>query len=170
MFRGLVLGLILAVLVAAGTWLAVAYGGLYNVAASVPHADAVRWTLDTTVKRSVARRAGAARVPVSVPEGVMEEGARIYAGACVQCHGGPGTEPDRWSRGMRPEPPHLVEAATEWSPEQVHWIIENGIKMSGMPAFGAEHSPEELVALAVFVRELPGLSAEDYDAMTGGAE
>jgi mono/diheme cytochrome c family protein len=170
MLKGLVLGIVLTVLAAAGTWLAVAYGGLYNVAATDPHADAVRWTLDTTMQRSVARRAGTARVPVSVPEGVLEEGARLYAGDCVQCHGGPGAEPAGWSRGMRPEPPHLVEAATEWSPEEVHWIVENGIKMSGMPAFGTERTPEELVAIAVFVRDLPGLSAADYTAMTGGTE
>ncbi len=167
MFKGFVLGIVLTALLGAAAWFAVAQGGLYNVAASAPHADAVRWTLDTTTRRSVARRAGAARVPVSVPEGVLEEGARLYAGACDQCHGGPGSEPAAWTRGMRPEPPHLVEAAADWTPEEVHWIVENGLKMSGMPAFGAEHTPEELIAISVFVRELPGLSAQDYAAMAG---
>ena len=81
-----------------------------------------------------------------------------------------GAEPAGWTRGMRPEPPHLVEAATAWSPEEIHWIVENGIKMSGMPSFGAVHTPVELVAIAVFVRELPGLSAGDFAAMTGDAE
>ena len=70
---------------------------------------------------------------------------------------------------MRPEPPALTEAATEWSPEEVAWIVENGIKMSGMPAFGGRLSLEEIVAVAAFVRELPGLSARDYATMaTGG--
>lgn len=71
---------------------------------------------------------------------------------------------------MRPEPPHLTEAATEWTPEEIYWIASNGIKMSGMPAFATHHSPEEILALAAFVSALPGLTADDYSALTGSAE
>jgi mono/diheme cytochrome c family protein len=168
MIRGLFLGILSTLLAGAAVWLAVAYGGLYNVAASEPHADAVRWTLDTTMRRSVARQAGTMRMPVSVPDRTLQAGGRHYAETCANCHGAPGKEPAPWSRGMRPEPPRLVEAATEWSPEEVAWIVANGIKMSGMPAFGAHLTPEEIVAVTAFVRELPGLSASDYAALTGG--
>lgn len=168
MIRGLLLGIVLTLLVGAAAWLVVAYGGFYNVAASDPHADAVRWTLETTMRRSVSRQAGEVRMPVSVPQDVLEEGARRYAGTCAQCHGAPGEEAELWAEGMRPEPPALTEAAAEWSPEEVAWIVENGIKMSGMPAFGGRLSLEEIVAVAAFVRELPGLSADDYAAMAEG--
>ena len=67
---------------------------------------------------------------------------------------------------MRPEPPHLTEAASEWSAAEIYWIVENGIKMSGMPAFGAHHGPEGIMALTAFVTQLPGLSPEDYRALT----
>ena len=46
--------------------------------------------------------------------------------------------------------------------EEIHWIITNGIKMSGMPAFGQHHGPEQIVALAAFVDALPGLTPEGY--------
>ena len=167
MIRGLFLGILLSVLAGAAVWLGVTYGGLYNVAASDPHADAVRWTLDTTMRSSVSRRAGEVRMPVSVPQDMLEEGGRHYAETCALCHGAPGEEAAQWAQGMRPEPPHLVEAATEWSPEEIAWIVENGIKMSGMPAFGTEMTPEQIVAITAFVRELPGLSAEEYAAMAG---
>lgn len=166
-FKGLILGILLTLLAGAAVWLTTAYSGLYNVAASDPHADAVRWTLDTTMRQSVSRRAGEVRMPVSVSQEALEEGARHYAESCSHCHGAPGRDPAGWSRGMRPEPPHLVEVAAEWSPEEVFWIVQNGIKMSGMPAFAAHHEPEDIVAIASFVRELPGLSAEDYALMTG---
>jgi cytochrome c553 len=168
MFRGLILGIVLTLLLGATSWLVVAYGGFYNMAASDPQPDAVRWTLETTMRRSVSRQAGTVRMPVSVPQEVLEEGARHYAGACVQCHGAPGEEAETWAEGMRPEPPTLTQAASEWSPEEVAWIVENGIKMSGMPAFGGRLTPEEIVAVAAFVRKLPGLSSGDYMAMTGG--
>jgi cytochrome c553 len=167
MFRGLFLGIVLTLLCGAAAWLVVAYGGFYNVAASDPHADAVRWTLDTTMRRSVSRQAGDMRMPVSVPQDVLEEGARQYAGACAQCHGAPGEEAEDWAEGMRPEPPALTEAAVEWSPEEVAWIVENGIKLSGMPAFGGYLSADDIVAVAAFVRELPSLSAANYRTMTG---
>jgi mono/diheme cytochrome c family protein len=169
MIRGMLLGIVLTLLFGAAAWLVVTYGGFYNVAASDPRTDAVRWTLETTLRRSVSRQAVDVRMPVSVPQEVLEEGARHYAGACAQCHGAPGEEAEPWAEGMRPEPPALTEAATEWSPEEVAWIVENGIKMSGMPAFGGRLSLEEIVAVAAFVRELPGLSARDYATMATGA-
>jgi mono/diheme cytochrome c family protein len=137
------------------------------VAATDTHADAVRWTLDTTMHRSIANRAGGANLPERFSEDLIAEGAGRYAESCAYCHGAPGRQPAEWSRGMRPEPPHLVEAATEWTAQEIYWIVENGIKMSGMPAFGPHHEAEEIVAITAFVTQLPGLSPEDYPALTG---
>lgn len=166
---GLVGGVVGTILVGVVVWLLVVYTGAYNVAATDQHADAVRWTLDTTLRRSVAQRADDVALPESIPRNVLAEGARHYAESCAHCHGAPGREPAEWSRGMLPEPPHLVEAATEWAPEEIHWIVENGIKMSGMPAFGPHHDEDELLALTAFVSALPGLSEGDYAALTASA-
>src|SRR3546814_3154974 len=100
---------------------------------------------------------------------LLAQGAGYYAESCAYCHGGPGQEPAEWSRGMRPEPPHLTEAATEWTDQEIHWIVSNGFKMTGMPAFSEHNSPEEIVAIATFVRALPGLSVDDYSRLTGFA-
>jgi len=163
---GLALGVVGTILIALAAWLTVAYTGAYNVAASDQHADAIRWTLDTTMRRSVSSRAGAAELPESFSEDMIAEGAQHYAESCAHCHGTPGGDPEKWSRGMRPEPPHLTEAAARWNPEEIHWIVTHGIKMTGMPAFGQHHAPEEIVALTGFVTSLPGLSADDYAALT----
>ena len=159
MLSGVALGGVATVLVAIAVWLT----GDYNVAASDQHADAVRWTLDTTMRRS-----GDIELPDSFSEEVVAQGAGHYSESCVYCHGAPDQDPTEWSRGMRPEPPHLMEAATHWSAEEIYWIVENGIKMSGMPAFGAHHGPEGLAAITAFVTQLPGLSPEDYRTLTGG--
>ncbi|WP_375262664.1 c-type cytochrome [Palleronia sp.] len=160
-------GIFATLLVVVVVWLGVAYSGAYNVAATDKHADAVRWTLETTMRRSVSSRADDVDLP-EITEEFIAEGADRYSESCVQCHGAPGKEPAGWSRGMRPEPPHLVEAATEWSTEEIYWIAENGIKMSGMPAFGPQRGPEEIAAIAAFVSGLPGLTPEDYAELTGG--
>ncbi|MBM9594176.1 c-type cytochrome [Roseitranquillus sediminis] len=155
-------GALAAIAVAVVVWLAVAYTGAYNVAASDRHADLVRWTLDTTMHRSVARRSGDVELPEEFEDALVVEGAGRYAESCAYCHGAPGQDPTYWSRGMRPEPPHLMEAASDWSAEEIYWIVENGIKMSGMPAFGGHHGRQEIAALSAFVTRLPGLTPEDY--------
>lgn len=167
---GFVGGIVGTLLVAIAVWLTVVYTGAYNVAASDQHADTVRWTLDTTMRRSVASRAGGVELPDDPSGELVAEGAGHYAESCAHCHGAPGQEPAEWSRGMRPEPPHLTEAAAEWSPEEIHWIVSNGIKMSGMPAFGSQHAPEEILALTAFVSALPGLTAADYAALSDAGE
>ena len=166
---GIAVAIVGTILAAVAVWLIVVYTGAYNVAASDRHADPVRWTLDTTMHRSVASRAGGVELPANPSQDLLAQGAGHYAQSCAHCHGAPGQDPAEWSRGMRPEPPHLTEAATEWTPEEVHWIVANGIKMSGMPAFGQHHSAEELVALTAFVNTLPGLSPDDYAMLTDSA-
>lgn len=168
LFKGVILGAVAMLLLGVAAWLAVAYTGVYNVAASDWHADAVRWTLDTTMHRSVSVRADEIQLPERFSPDLVTEGAGHFAGNCVPCHGAPGVEPAGWSRGMRPEPPDLVEAAAEWSPDEIYWIAEHGIKMTGMPAFGGHHGPGELTAIAAFVAQLPGLTPEAYARMTQG--
>jgi mono/diheme cytochrome c family protein len=164
---GVVLGVLLTLLVGVAVWLGVVYTGAFNVAASDAHADVVRWTLDTTMRRSVAVRADALDLPDDdASRRLLATGAQHYAESCVYCHGAPGQDPAGWTRGLRPAPPHLREAATHWTPAEIHWIVEHGIKMTAMPAFGGHHGPDELLAVTAFVSALPGLSAADYRALT----
>ncbi|MGR3455911.1 c-type cytochrome [Pseudooceanicola sp.] len=165
---GFALGIILTLLVGVAVWLTIAYSGAYNVAATERHADTVRWTLDKTMHSSISSRANAVALPEDFTEEQVAEGASAYAEYCAHCHGAPGQDPAEWSRGMRPEPPLLVEAASEWSAAEIHWIIDNGLKMTGMPAFGPHHEAEEIMALTAFVSALPGLTSEDFEGMTAG--
>ncbi|TFL16797.1 c-type cytochrome [Jannaschia formosa] len=163
---GIAIGIVGTILVAIAVWLTVVYTGVYNVAASDPHADAVRWTFDTTMHRSVERQSDGIELPETFSAELFAQGASHYAESCVHCHGAPGQDPTAWSRGMKPQPPHLIEAAANWSAEEIYWIVENGIKMSGMPAFGDHHGPEAIAAITAFVSRLPGLSPDDYRALT----
>src|SRR3546814_20083354 len=63
---------------------------------------------------------------------------------------------------MRPKPPALAHAAQGWSLEEVNWIVDHGIKMSGMPAFGGTHEEATIWNIAAFVKALPEMSAEQY--------
>ena len=68
-------------------------------------------------------------------------------------------------RGLYPPAPDLASAGARHTDAELFWIIKNGIKMSGMPAWGETHSDEELWALAAFVDDLPEMSASEYRAL-----
>lgn len=165
---GIAAGIVLTILVAIAVGLIIVYTGAYNVAATDRHADLVRWTLDTTMQRSVSSRAQSLHMPETFPPELIAAGGSHYASMCAHCHAGPGIERADWASGMRPMPPHLTEAAAEWEPQDVFWIVQNGIKMSGMPAFGSDHSDEALLEIAAFVKQLPGMTPEEYQELTRG--
>jgi len=84
---------------------------------------------------------------------------------CVICHGAPGKEQSEISKGLHPSPPDLAEAPRRWNSAQLFWIVKNGIKMTGMPAFGPTHSDNQLWDLVAFVQKLPSLSPDQYNQM-----
>jgi hypothetical protein len=42
-----------------------------------------------------------------------------------------------------------------WSSAEPFWIAKNGIRMTGMPAFGSTHKDEEIWKVVAFVQRLP---------------
>jgi mono/diheme cytochrome c family protein len=136
------------------------YSGIYNVAASQPHNPFVRWFFTTLKERSVTSHASSGeRVE---PAQDLAAGHRGFAAMCVMCHGSP--TQSRWepARYLNPVPPALSHEAGEWSLAELTWIVEHGIKMTGMPAFGPTHGREEIVQIATFVDTLPSFTSEGY--------
>lgn len=153
-----VVGLLLLMLVG---MLFTVYTGSYNIAASEDHTPFVRWMFDTTMQNSIKRQARDIHAP-ELTKNMVSSGASAYKAMCVHCHGGPGVDPGGFSRGMLPQPPHLHEAAAEWEPREIFWLVKHGVKMTGMPAFGKKHSDDELWNVVAFVSALPGMTEAEY--------
>lgn len=159
-----IVGILLLLLVIT---LFIVYSGSYNVAATEDHTPVVRWAFTTTMKKAVAGDASGIKVPEPFGEEMVAAGAREYKAMCQHCHGGVGVDRDEWAQGMLPQPPHLRDAAAEWEPNEVFWLVKHGLKMTGMPAFGPTHSDEALWNIAAFVDQLPGMTAEEYSNFEG---
>lgn len=151
----------LAVLSAVGALIVIATGA-YNVAATSPHSKPVEWVLGATMDRSVEVRAGRLKPPAAALTAKGRAGFQDFEKLCVICHGAPGIEATEIGKGLYPPAPELSEAAADLSMAEVYWIISNGIKDTGMPAFKASHKEEELWLIAAFVKRLAGMSAKDY--------
>lgn len=147
--------------------LIVVYSGLYNIAATEDHLSFTRWAFDTTFVNSIERRAAHIQPPQNITPAMIAAGASSYRTMCQHCHAGPGVERATWASGMRPRPPHLVEAASRWEPPEIFWLAKHGAKMTGMPAFGPTHDDQMLWSIAAFVSELPAMTPERYASLTG---
>ncbi|HEY9552839.1 MAG TPA: cytochrome c [Allosphingosinicella sp.] len=145
------------------------FTGAYNVAASAPHTGLGNWILETNMKNSVAARAADIEAPTRFTEANVMAGAEHYKSMCEQCHGGPGTQRAEFARGLRPRPPELGPELEHWTPSEVFWIVKYGIKMTGMPSFGASHSDEEIWNIVAFVERLPAMRPGQYRAFPEGA-
>jgi mono/diheme cytochrome c family protein len=141
------------------------YSGLYNVAASTGHSRVLQWILQTTQQNSVRNHAKEIERPATISNDQFAHGVEHYDRMCVQCHGASGVERGELGKGMTPTPPDLTRTASQWSDEELFWIIKHGIKLAGMPAFGPTHSDEEIWGLVAFVRQLPEMSPARYQEL-----
>ena len=157
-------GFVAAFIVSALGAFLVIVNGVYNVAATVPHTELERVILNSTMRYSVRAHAGT-ELREAWSEDQVRKGFEDYDQMCIVCHGAPGKERSYISKGQRPEPPNLVETSERWSNAELFWIIKNGIKMTGMPAFGPTHQDEEIWNIVGFVRRLPQTSAREFQAM-----
>jgi mono/diheme cytochrome c family protein len=154
---------ILAIVIAVGAAVFF-FGGFFNVAASEPSLGIVNWALVQVRMASVDRRSDlASPVDLSSPE-VVRAGARAFSDrGCVNCHGAPGVKWQKFSEGLNPDPPDLKEIAHEREPAQLFWVVKHGIKMTGMPSFGAIGTDDnEIWSIVAFVRKLPSTSEADF--------
>ena len=138
--------------------------GVYNIAATVPHIGFERIIFSTAMRNSVLSHAGSDTEHVTSEEQVRA-GFQEYNEMCIVCHRAPGKEQSDIGKGLHPNPPDLAETIRRWNSGQLFWIVKNGVKMTGMPAFGPTHGDDQIWNIVAFVQRLPGMSADDYKAM-----
>ena len=165
----LVVFVVAAALVALGT-LGFASSGLYDVSASSPHGRFSNWLLSTMSRASIVRRAGGVDVPDLGDDALVRTGANDFDAMCVGCHGAPGQAPEAVGQGLNPPAPDLAESAASLSPAELFWVTKHGIKMTGMPAWGATHDDDSLWPVVALLTKLPELDADSYRALLAGSE
>ena len=162
--------LLVATLVVAVGTVTFAYSGLYDVSARTSHTGPVAWLLSTTSGAAIRRRATSIDVPDLSAESLVQAGVNDYEAMCADCHGAPGRATTALAQGLNPEAPDLATSAASMSPGELFWVTKNGIKMTGMPAWGATHDDASLWPVVAFLTRLPELDADGYRAYLASAE
>src|SRR5215475_5379966 len=86
-------GFVAALFVLTIAAVAVAYSGIYNVAANAPGIPPLEWLLATTSQNSVPAHANGIQAPAQLSDQQARAGLEIYRETCVYCHGAPGEDP-----------------------------------------------------------------------------
>jgi mono/diheme cytochrome c family protein len=160
--------IIAGVLVTCGAASLFVYSGAYDIAADMPHSQPVYWLLQKVRQYSIAAQADDV-VPNDLEDGKrIASGAGQYAEMCSSCHLAPGMKRTEISRGLYPRAPEL-RRGSGLTPAEEFWVVKHGIKMTGMPAWGVTHDDELLWDVVAFLRKLPGLTAEQYQALVKSA-
>lgn len=126
--------------------------------------------LETAVARRVRHWAipSAARArtnPEPATPEALRDGRDHFADHCAQCHGNDGAGA-LMGQGLYPRAPDLrLPATQELSEGELFWIIENGVRLTGMPAWGEPGSERASWHLVQFIRHLPELTPEEKHEM-----
>jgi mono/diheme cytochrome c family protein len=169
-WRAVALTVLATVLALAAAAFVFIYSGAYSVAATDGHSKPVEWAVRTAAERSIRAHARDVAVPAGMdlrdPQ-LAKKAFGHYSAACVTCHAAPGRGPDPWVV-LYPSAPDLTraEVVSRRTDRELFWIIKHGIKDTGMLALGPTHKDDDVWAVAAFVQQLPGMTPEQYQAMS----
>src|SRR5579864_4278832 len=166
MRKGKIIGILIVVVV-----IAVAVYGIVVVRRGFSARDNPSW-LESTMAgaaRSMAYPSAAKHMKNPLPatnENLME-GEAHWADHCALCHANNGSGDTVIGKNLYPKAPDMRKADTQSMTDgELYYTIQNGIRLTGMPAWGsAGDNDEDTWKLVQFIRHLPELTAEEEKHM-----
>ena len=160
-------GIVFALVVSGGL-----IGGAYLVTTGLS-ARPQPGTLETILARAVrglaiGAHAGSMSNPVASSDEVIAEAREHFADHCASCHANDGSGNTEMGRGLYPKAPDMRLPATQsLSDAELFYIIENGVRFTGMPGWSTGTKDGETASwhLVHFIRHLPGMSSEEIEQM-----
>lgn len=141
------------------------------VIASIFHNGLSARATPTVLEKMMAREArqlaipSAARAlsnPVPASAENLHDARLHFADHCSICHGNDASGDTMIGRGLYPKPPDLRLPETQkLSDGELFWVIENGVRFTGMPAFSTPGMQEDSWKLVAFIRHLPQLTLDE---------
>jgi mono/diheme cytochrome c family protein len=98
----------------------------------------------------------------------LRAGMEHFANHCAICHANDGSGDTLFGKNMYPKPPDMRTAETEQKQDgALYYTIQNGVRLTGMPAFGAGHGTNDADTwkLVLFIHHLPQLTNDELKEM-----
>ena len=121
----------------------------------------------TAARRLSMRGAASMKSSLAPSAALIEAGRAHWADHCATCHANDGSGQTEMGQHLYPRAPDMRLPSTQsMSDGELFGIITNGVRLTGMPAWGDEHGDaSETWALVRFIRHLPALTSEERKEM-----
>ncbi len=163
---------LITVLILVAVFLVVGYASVGNMFSAASKPGRLESSLALEVRSlSIPADAKRARNPLAAEKNAWQEGADHFGDHCAVCHGKDGRGGGEIGSNLYPPAPDMTRARTQKLTDgEIFYIISNGVRWTGMPAWKNEHTPEETWRLVSFIRHLPSLTPaeiEQYEKPSG---
>jgi thiosulfate dehydrogenase len=164
--------LIVAVVVVGGLWVYLRYGHVPVAVADKPF-PMEKKIVSVPLGARIGREMQTA--PMTASEAVFLAGARTYVEECGVCHGTPGND-SVYAKSMYPAPPQLwkkhgtsgVVGVSDDEAGRTFWVVKNGIRLTGMPAFGEDMSEQKLWEISLLLKNADKAMPASVSKVLGG--
>lgn len=118
-----------------------------------------RWAVPAAARHAVN--------PIAFSPEVWAEARAHFADHCASCHGNDGAGQTELGRNLYPRAPDMrLPATQDLADGEIYWVIANGVRLTGMPAWGpGGPDDEDTWKLVHFIRHLKDLSPAEFKAM-----
>ena len=97
---------------------------------------------------------------------ILVEARNHFADHCATCHGNDGAGQTEIGRNLYPKAPDMRLPSTQGLTDgELYSIIHNGIRLTGMPAWGEATDDEDSWKLVLFIRHLVKMGPEEMKEM-----
>lgn len=160
MFRGLVVGFILAIVAALVGGYVLVRSGLIPANADSPPGALEKWMARTSLGATLEREAPKDADPIALTDQHLLDGVDLFARNCAVCHGSAKGDASRSpiAKGLYQKPPQFASDGVEDDPEGVSfWKIKHGIRLTGMPSFRDSLDDAQIWTIALFLKHMDKL-------------
>jgi len=142
--RKILSGAVLMLVILLVSALAVMRLGLMPANADGTHSSLEARIMPQVLHASIARHASGETNPISVNEENLKAGVSTYKTMCARCHSTPAGNSSVYGQSFYPPAPQLSGGMFGYTDSQLFWLIKHGIRNTGMPAWGAMLSDDEI--------------------------
>lgn len=116
---------------------------------------------------SMTARAATLKSPIQPSPGILRDARSHWADHCAICHANDGSGDTQIGRNLYPRAPDMRGSATQnLTDGKLYFIVENGVRLTGMPAWGnGREDSLDSWQLVAFIRHLPALTKEEEAEM-----
>ena len=155
--RNFLLGIVftLLVLIVGGFWYS--RTGRVDFAADQPPSSLERRFAAGAMDASAEHHAPDAKNPLEATEQNIVAGAHFYANNCAGCHGDPSNPASQFGRSFNPPVPQFFKDSPDMPENQNFYIIQHGIRWTGMPAWSRILNENQIWQTVTFLSNIEKL-------------